>query len=247
MPVSVQALVESYGLPGTLTPVQVGGRPEHMCGIAGAVTDRERKETFDLVEQMTTALAHRGPDAVGMWQDDLCTLGHRRLAIIDLSEAGRQPLSNEDGTIWITFNGEIYNFQELRKELESCGHVFRTRTDTETIVHAYEQWGVDSLKRLRGMFAFALWDQPRKRLLLARDRVGKKPLFYARNGDQLLFASELQGILVDKQTKREADHSAIDAYLAWGYVPAPETAFRGIRKLPPAHWMTYEKTADGLD
>jgi len=197
------------------------------------------------VERMTGALAHRGPDASGIWSDEFCTLGHRRLAIIDLSETGRQPLSNEDGTIWITFNGEIYNFQSLRVELEALGHQFHTRTDTETIVHAYEQWGTDCLRRLRGMFAFALWDQNHRRLFLARDRVGKKPLFYTHSGSRFLFASELQGILVDPGVSREVDSDAIDAYLSWGYVPAPATAFRSIRKLPPAHWLTLEQTQAG--
>lgn len=216
-----------------------------MCGIAGIVGDQNSGETFDLVNRMMSALAHRGPDASGIWQDDLCTLGHRRLAIIDLSEAGRQPLSNHDKTIWIVFNGEIYNFQILRAELESLGYRFRTGTDTEAIIYAYEQWGADSLKKLRGMFALALWDQKNKRLLLARDRIGKKPLFYGRFGDRLIFGSELQAVLADQRIARKADAMAIDAYLAWGYIPAPGTAFEGIRKLPPAHWMTYERTADG--
>ncbi|MCW5970255.1 MAG: asparagine synthase (glutamine-hydrolyzing) [Blastocatellales bacterium] len=197
------------------------------------------------IRRMTAAIHHRGPDAEGFWSDPHCTLGHRRLAIIDLSESGRQPLSNEDGTVWITFNGEIYNFQQLRSRLESLGHRFRTRTDTETIVHAYEQWGTDCLKHLRGMFAFGVWDAPRRRLFLARDRVGKKPLFYSRSGDRLLFASELQGILADAEVSREVDHSAINAYLSWGYIPAPHTAFRPIRKLPPAHFLVLEETPAG--
>jgi asparagine synthase (glutamine-hydrolysing) len=215
-----------------------------MCGIAGLLTSVPDAGT-DRVRAMIDAQQHRGPDAEGIWSDGICALGHRRLAILDLSDAGRQPLGNEDGTIWITFNGEIYNFQELRRELEGLGHQFRTRTDTEVIVHAYEQWGTGCVSRLRGMFAFGIWDQRRRRLFLARDRVGKKPLFYAQQRDRFLFASELQGLLADPDVPREVDLAAIDAYLSWGYVPAPETAFRGIAKLPPAHWLTLDLTPEG--
>jgi len=189
---------------------------------------------------MISALRHRGPDDWGAWSDDACALGHRRLSIIDLSEAGRNPLANEDGSIQITFNGEIYNFQSLRRELEGLGHRFRTQTDTEVIVYAYEQWGTDALKRLRGMFAFGIWDRRRRRLFLARDRVGKKPLFYARSGGRFLFASELQALVQDRDLPREIDLNAIDAYLTWGYVPAPATAFAGVSKLPPAHFLTLD-------
>jgi asparagine synthase (glutamine-hydrolysing) len=195
---------------------------------------------------MADAQRHRGPDAWGVWSDPLCALGHRRLSIIDLSEAGRQPLSNEDGTVWITFNGEVYNFQELREELESLGHQFRTRTDTEAIVHAYEQWGPECVRRLRGMFAFAIWDQNKRRLFLARDRAGKKPLFYTQPGDRFLFASELQGLVADPEVPREPDLAGADEYFSWGYVPAPRTGFRGISKLPPAHWLTADFTPEGL-
>ena len=213
-----------------------------MCGIAGIVSKvADAQRIGSLIE----AQRHRGPDAYGVWSDDLCVLGHRRLSIIDLSEAGRQPLSNEDGTIWITFNGEIYNFQTLRRELEKLGHHFRTRTDTETIIHAYEQWDTECVKRLRGMFAFGIWDQRRRRLFLARDRVGKKPLFYTQAGERFVFASELQGLLADEEVPREVNLPAIDAYLSWGYVPAPQTAFRGIFKLPPAHWLTLDLTSTG--
>ena len=208
-----------------------------MCAIAGLVTSQSESR---LIENLCQAQQHRGPDAKGIWSDSICTLGHRRLAIIDLSESGKQPLSNEDSTIWITFNGEIYNFQALRFELESLGHCFRTKTDTEVIVHSYEQWGTACLKRLRGMFAFGLWDQRQQRLLLARDRVGKKPLFYGQFGNRFLFASELQGLLADPQVLREPNYEAIDAYLTYGYIPAPATAFRRIFKLPPAHWLTLD-------
>src|SRR5215813_10655701 len=203
-----------------------------MCGIAGIISKTGGSFESQLAP-MIEAQLHRGPDACGVWSDERCALGHRRLSIIDLSEAGRQPMSNARGDILITFNGEIYNFQQLRSELEGLGHSFRTRTDTETIIYAYEQWGVDCLAKLRGMFAFGIWDRARRRLFLARDRVGKKPLFYARFGDRFLFSSELQGILADKDVPREVDLRAIDAYLSYGYVPAPQTAFKGVYKLPP--------------
>jgi asparagine synthase (glutamine-hydrolysing) len=196
---------------------------------------------------MIDAQAHRGPDDWGVWSDDRCALGHRRLSIIDLSAAGRQPMSNMRGDILITFNGEIYNFQQLRRELEGLGHSFRTRTDTEAIIYAYEQWGVDCLAKLRGMFAFGLWDRRRRRLFLARDRVGKKPIFYAQFGDRFLFASELQGLLADKGVPREIDPPAIDAYLSYGYVPAPHTAFKCVYKLPPAHYLTLELKRAGYE
>jgi asparagine synthase (glutamine-hydrolysing) len=212
-----------------------------MCGIYGSVSpggasDQDAGPALE-------AQRHRGPDASGIWSDGVCVLGHRRLAIIDLSEAGRQPLANEDGTIWITFNGEVYNFQGLRAELEGLGHRFRTRTDTEAIVHAYEQWGTRCVHRLRGMFALAIWDQGRRRLFLVRDRLGKKPLFYTRQGERFQFASELQGLLCDPKVPREVDLDALDCYLSWGYIPAPSTAFRGIFKLPPAHWLTLDLDA----
>ncbi len=218
-----------------------------MCGIAGIVS----RDPGGLLEQRLTpmidAQAHRGPDAWGVWSDEYCALGHRRLSIIDLSEAGRQPMSNTEGSVQITFNGEIYNFQQLRRELESLGYVFRTRTDTEAIIYAYERWGVDCLSRLRGMFAFAIWDRNRRRLFLARDRVGKKPLFYAQFGNHFLFTSELQGMLADRGLPRDVHPQAIDAYLTYGYVPAPHTAFQGINKLPPAHYLTLDLTPMGVE
>lgn len=193
------------------------------------------------------AQAHRGPDAWGAWADGVCVLGHRRLSIIDLSDAGRQPMANDDGSIQITFNGEIYNFQALRSELEGLGYCFRTRTDTETIIHAYEQWGTDCLAKLRGMFAFGLWDQRRQRLFLGRDRVGKKPLFYATFAGQFIFASELQGLLAHPDVPREVFAPALDAYLSYGYVPPPHTAFRGVYKLPPAHFLTIDVKPGGME
>lgn len=209
-----------------------------MCGIAGAVA-QGRGRTFDLTPALD-AQAHRGPDGAGLWSDDDCALGQRRLAIIDLSEAAQGPIENEDGSIAVTFNGEIYNFQELRKELEAHGHRFKSKTDTEVIVHAYEQWGSDCVQRFRGMFAFAIWDQKARRLFLARDRIGKKPLFYAGVGDAFYFASELQGLLRFPGVKRGPDLAALNSYLAWGYIPAPRSAFEGISKLPPAHTLTLD-------
>src|SRR5215510_13303765 len=196
-----------------------------MCGIAGIVSDAGGSPESRL-RTMIDAQTHRGPDDGGVWSDGRCALGHRRLSIIDLSEAGRQPMSNARGDIQITFNGEIYNFQQLRRELESRGHRFCTGTDTEAIIYAYEQWGVECLAKLRGMFAFGIWDRRRRRLFLARDRVGKKPLFYTQLGDRFFFASELQGLLVERDIPRAVDLSAIDSYLSYGYVPAPRTAFK---------------------
>ena len=213
-----------------------------MCGIAGAVSVSPKH--LPSVTNMLMQLRHRGPDGQGEWSDDHCILGQRRLAIIDLSEAAVAPLSNEDGSVWVTFNGEIYNFVELRRELEAHGHLFRTQGDTEVIVHAYEQWGSGCVERFRGMFAFAVWDQPRKRLFLARDRVGKKPLFFAKGGGNLFFASEIQGLLSLPEIERKVDVAAIYSYLSWGYIPAPLTGFAGIHKLPPAHWMTWDVSGE---
>jgi asparagine synthase (glutamine-hydrolysing) len=208
-----------------------------MCGIAGILDLRDRPVAPSLVRRLCDVLVHRGPDDEGYYMDGSVGLGQRRLAILDLA-GGRQPMSNEDGTIWITFNGAIYNFRELRERLEGLGHRFATRSDTEVIVHAYEQYGPDCMKELRGMFAFALWDQPRQTLLAARDRVGKKPLFYAEVDGQWVFASELQALLRHPGLVREVDRAALDEYLTYGYVPAPRTIFRGVHKLPPAHYLT---------
>jgi len=186
---------------------------------------------------MGAAMTHRGPDGEGVWVNGNVGLAHRRLAIIDLSAAASQPMCNEDGSVWITFNGEIYNFQELRKELEEQGHSFRTHSDTEAIIHAYEEYGRGCLEKLRGMFAFAIWDVRSRTLFLARDRVGKKPLFYFHGADRFLFASEIKALLTDSTIPRQPDPIAIDHFLALGYVPGPRTAFLGIRKLPPAHWL----------
>ncbi len=194
------------------------------------------------VARMTAAITHRGPDDHGYFADPHCALGHRRLSIIDLSPAGRQPMTNESGTVQLAFNGEIYNFQELRRDLVARGHVFRSRTDTEVVVHLYEERGDDLVMALRGMFAFALWDAPRRRLLLARDHFGQKPLFYSQVGDALLFASEIKALLAAGVPVRP-DPIAIDLLLRIQVVPSPYTCFEGIRRLPPATLAVLEPGA----
>jgi asparagine synthase (glutamine-hydrolysing) len=209
-----------------------------MCGIAGKIYfDRQRSVSRQEVQEMTDTMIHRGPDGEGIWFSENVGLAHRRLAIIDLSAAASQPMCNEDASVWISFNGEIYNFEELRKELEEQGHSFRTHSDTEVIIHAYEEYGRGCLEKLRGMFAFAICDTRHHTLFLARDRVGKKPLFYFHGADRFLFASEIKALLTDRAVPRQPDPVALDHFLALGYVPGPRTAFLGIRKLPPAHWL----------
>jgi asparagine synthase (glutamine-hydrolysing) len=211
-----------------------------MCGISGLVyTDASHPVDRELFRHITSTLTHRGPDADGFHFASGVALGHRRLSIIDLT-TGDQPIYNEDGTRAIVFNGEIYNFQELRVELEARGHRFGTVSDTETIVHAWEEYGDACVTRLRGMFAFALWDARARRLLLARDRVGKKPLYYAHDGERLLFGSELKALLADPSVKRDLALEAIDDYLAFGAVPAPRTVYRGIAQVPPGHYLVWE-------
>jgi asparagine synthase (glutamine-hydrolysing) len=208
-----------------------------MCGIAGIVDLRCRDvERADLAG-LCAHLVHRGPDDVGYHYGPGVGLGQRRLSIIDLA-SGHQPMANENGTLWLTFNGEIYNFQVLRAALEAAGHRFATQSDSEVILHAYEEYGAGCLERFRGMFALALWDAPRRTLFLARDRVGKKPLFYTQADGQFVFASEIQALVAHPGVRREIDPAAIDDFLTFGYVHAPATGFRGISKLPPAHSLT---------
>src|SRR6266850_474366 len=203
-----------------------------MCGIAGAYRLDGAPVDRDLLRRMTSVLAHRGPDGEGLHLDGPAGLGHRRLSIIDLA-GGAQPIANEDGTVWVVCNGEIYNFRELRAELEARGHHFATGSDSETILHLYEDRGDECVQPLTGMFAFALWDSRRQRLLLARDRMGKKPLYYAhRPGRALTFGSELKAVLADPEVDREVELEALDRYLSLLYVPAPQTIFRHVRKLP---------------
>src|SRR5262245_49547553 len=184
-----------------------------MCGIAGIVA-AERLDSDDRgrVTRMRDVIAHRGPDDAGVFVDEQAALGHRRLSIVDLA-AGHQPITNEDSTCWVVFNGEIYNHQSVRDVLERAGHRYKTRSDTESILHAYEQWGDDSIQRLRGMFAFAIWDAPRRRLLLARDRLGIKPLYWAKVGERLLFGSEIKAILESGLIRAEANELALPELL----------------------------------
>jgi asparagine synthase (glutamine-hydrolysing) len=216
-----------------------------MCGIAG-ILFREAQRPVDraLLAGMGLSIAHRGPDAEGVWSEPGVGLVHRRLSIIDLA-GGNQPIGNEDGSVQVVFNGEIYNYRELRKELEARGHRFATSSDTEVLVHLYEERGEDLVKPLRGMFAFALWDRRQRRLLLARDRVGQKPLFVYRDGEKLLFASELKGILAHPEVDRGIDAEGLEDYLAFGFIPGERSIFRRVRKLPPGHVLSV--TADTLD
>jgi asparagine synthase (glutamine-hydrolysing) len=211
-----------------------------MCGITGQLNYDGRPIDRDLLVAMTDAVAHRGPDAAGYYIDGPVGLGHRRLSIIDLT-TGDQPVGNEDGSVQVVFNGEIYNFADVRRDLLAHGHRFRTNSDTEVIVHAYEQWGERCVERFRGMFAFALWDATARRLLLARDRLGVKPLYYANlPGVGLVFGSEIKSLLENPDVPRDWRPDALDAYLTLLYIPAPDTIFRSIQKLPPAHTLVAE-------
>jgi asparagine synthase (glutamine-hydrolysing) len=213
-----------------------------MCGIGGKLYfDQARPVEPEVLERMNAAQAHRGPDDSGIYCQGAVGLAHRRLSIIDLSPAGHQPMANEDGTIWIVFNGEIYNFQALRLRLAERGHRFRSRTDTEVLLHLYEEYGVDCLQFLRGMFAFAIWDAPRRQLFLARDRLGKKPLCYQQDAEALRFASEAKAILQDPAVEPQPDPVGVSRYLTYGYVPSPGSAFQGMRKLPPAHYLLFRE------
>ena len=208
-----------------------------MCGIVGQVRPRGTPVAAGLPERMCALLEHRGPDARGIHRDGNVALGIQRLRVIDL-DTGDQPIYNEDRSVAVVLNGEIYNYRELRAELRQRGHTLTTNGDTEVIAHLYEEHGIDCVRRLHGMFAFALWDTRRQQLLLARDRVGKKPLLYCERDGVLSFASEMAALLGDHEIPREVDHEALDAYLTLGYVPAPLTALRGVAKLPPAHTLT---------
>ncbi len=209
-----------------------------MCGICGKINiDAKKKVDGNLIERMCSVLSHRGPDDAGIYLKDNMGFGHRRLSVLDVTSAGHQPMTNEDRTIWLVFNGEIYNYCELRKELENKGHIFSSSSDTETIIHLYEEKGIECLQDLRGMFAFALWDAKEKSLFLARDRLGKKPLVYSHNNNRLLFASELKALLFDQEVSREINTTAIQNYLTYGYIASPQTIFSDIKKLPPAHYL----------
>ena len=213
-----------------------------MCGIAGWFDPKGRGEVSRaLLLKMNQSMVHRGPDEDGLHVEPGLGLVHRRLSIIDLS-TGRQPLYNEDGSVAVVFNGEIYNFQELVKELMACGHTFRTRSDTEAIVHGWEQWGESCVTRFRGMFAFALWDRNRETLVLARDRLGVKPLYYSQLPEgPWIFGSELTALLVHPGLPRVIDPIAVEEYFAYGYVPEPRTIFKGVYKLSPGHTLTLKR------
>ncbi len=235
-----------------------------MCGIAGIfylnadLPDAGQAQAA--LARMNQAQAHRGPDDEGTWQspDGRVALGHRRLAIIDLSPAGHQPMTNEDGTVWITYNGEVYNFQALRSELLDLGHIFRSMSDTEVIIHAYEQWGPAAFGRLRGMFAFALWDGRRRQLYLVKDRFGIKPLYYYQDAGKLLFASETRALAASQLIPRTRHEAAFIAFLLFGSVPVPLTTLKGVQALPAGHYLVqdpmgsrlvryYDLWHDGLD
>jgi len=206
-----------------------------MCGICGVFhPDRALRVNRNALVGMNDQIAHRGPDDDGFFVEDNVGLAMRRLSIIDI-QTGHQPITNEDQTVWIVFNGEIYNHQELRKDLESRGHRYRTKSDTETIVHLYEQYGEDCVQHLRGMFAFAIWDRSRRRLFIARDRLGIKPLYYSYDGKTLLFGSEIKAILAYPGMNREFNRQTLAEYLAFGYISGPESMYAGIRKLLPGH------------
>src|SRR5437762_8924153 len=215
-----------------------------MCGIAGFVESSDVTSPLSLpaahaaLHQMCDVIRHRGPDDEGIWVDEGVALGMRRLSIIDLS-TGHQPIHNEDRTVWIVFNGEIYNFRDLKRELEGAGHRFYTATDTEAIVHAYEEWGTAAIARLRGMFGLAIWDMRRRTLVLARDRVGIKPLHYAVAGGRLYFGSEIKSLLCAPDVSRDLDPGALDHYLSFLYTPRDGSIFRDVRKLPPGHLLTW--------
>ena len=214
-----------------------------MCGIAGFISKEKEVSTAErarLLDKMCRVITHRGPDEQGTVVTGRAALGMRRLSIIDL-KSGQQPIYDCTGDLAIIFNGEIYNFQELKAELESLGHRFKTNSDTETIVHAYEEFGENCLEKLRGMFAFAIWDEKEESLFIARDRVGKKPLFYNLNdqGD-FIFGSELKVLLTHGEVSREIDFSALDAYLTFGYVPEEFCIFKNIKKLLPGHFLTFK-------
>src|SRR4051812_47640341 len=210
-----------------------------MCGIAGIWGEANE----ELIRRMTDIIAHRGPDDSGTRvfanQGFPLSMGHRRLSIIDLSPAGHQPMANEDGTVWVIFNGEIYNFPEIRDQLLASGHKFRSKTDTEILVHGYEQWGLQMVPKLNGIFAFALWDSQRQVLHLARDRYGVKPLYYYRKGQRVLFSSEIKSILCDPSVPRRVDPQALLSYVKFRYCPEPLTLFQDVQKVPPGHVLTF--------
>jgi asparagine synthase (glutamine-hydrolysing) len=211
-----------------------------MCGICGIVDFDRDDDLAQRIGPMVRSLNHRGPDQHGTWTSRHVALGHTRLSIIDLTEDGRQPMCNEDATVWVTYNGEVYNFQELRQDLVRRGHAFRSRTDTEVLVHLYEQEGIDSVTRLRGMFAYTIWDTSRRCAYMVRDRLGIKPLYYGLSGGRLAFGSEIKAILAHGDWPRRLRPEAMSDYLTFLYVPAPKTIFQDVHKLPGGHWARFD-------
>jgi asparagine synthase (glutamine-hydrolysing) len=213
-----------------------------MCGILAILNfDPENQVDEPLLRQMTDTMAHRGPDDSSYWINGPVGLGNRRLAVIDLSPSGRQPMNNENGDLWITYNGEIYNFKELRRELEMKGHSFRSHTDTEVVLHAYEEWGTECLRRFNGMWAFALWDNRNRYLFVARDRLGVKPLVYYHDPKRFICASEIKGIVADQTVPKEINPESLHHYLSLMNIPAPLTIYKGIRKLRPGHYLLIQE------
>jgi asparagine synthase (glutamine-hydrolysing) len=212
-----------------------------MCGICGVVCfEPNAPADRSTLLQMNASLQHRGPDDEGYYEDDQVGLAMRRLSIIDL-HTGQQPISNELGDIWVVYNGEIYNFQKVRAALEQRGHIFKTQTDTEIIVHAYEEYGDECVTHFNGMFAIALWDARKRRLFLARDRLGIKPLYYWLGEDKLVFGSELKALIVHPDVPRQVDLAALDLFLTLEYIPAPRTIYEGVFKLLPGHHLVVEQ------
>ncbi|MBN1559655.1 asparagine synthase (glutamine-hydrolyzing), partial [candidate division KSB1 bacterium] len=208
-----------------------------MCGICGQLNYHSLAAVeTTIIKKMTDSLTHRGPDAEGLYIDGRIGLGHRRLKIIDLA-GGVQPMFNEDRSLAVVFNGEIYNYLQLKRELSAFGHDFSTRSDTEVLLHGYEQWGVELVNHLRGMFAFAVWDGRKSELFVARDRLGIKPLYYYLDDSTFLFASEIKAILLHPAVDRSIDYQALDDYLTYLYIPAPKSIFKKIRKLAAGHYL----------
>src|SRR3990172_6702522 len=211
-----------------------------MCGIAGIVSKHPAESSQPAAARMATAMSHRGPDSHGVELLGECLLVNARLDILDLSERGRMPMSNSDGTVWITYNGEVYNAGELRQQLLQRGYCFRSTSDTEVVLHLYEEYGEGCVEALRGMFAFAIWDTRTRKLLLARDRMGIKPLYVARSGERLLFASEMKTLLASGLVERRLDPSGLRVYLQLGHVPPPWTIVQGVTPIEPGHVATWQ-------
>ena len=217
-----------------------------MCGISGIFNPGGEPVDRQILTGMTGVLKHRGPDGEGFYLHGNIGLGHRRLKIIDLSENGKQPMSSEDRTVWVTYNGEIYNYKDLTFELLARGDIFNSSTDSEVIVHAFEEWGIQCVSHFNGMFSFAIYDEKEKALYLVRDRLGIKPLFYHASGQQLIFASEIKAILSSPGVPREIDAHCLHNYFSLNYVTAPLTLFRNIFQLLPGHYLKVSKDITSL-